>query len=191
MLGKVPTEIRGITSLVTLPATAITSEIITSKRLEISGLISLMISIERTKCTRPGLLNAKVSIAFSFYLFSFLIHNRWLHESIHVTLSYYWMTRTNFHKEKIMKIISKTSFFYFFTINCSRSTWTPKKGNVAEPGFCGHAPGIGKICINRMIATSICINLVKQLIWVTFWVCSFGVKGWSELNVNLQLSLNL
>lgn len=66
--------------VVYLPATAITSEIITGERLEISGLISLMISKKSPKCTRPGLLNAKVSTALSFYLLSFLIHNSWLHE---------------------------------------------------------------------------------------------------------------
>lgn len=31
-------------------------------------------------------------------------------------------------------------------IKYAKSTWTPKKGKVAEPGFWGQAPGKGVIC---------------------------------------------
>lgn len=33
----------------------------------------------------------------------------------------------------------------FITLLSQVGTWTPKKGKVAEPGFCGHAPGKGVI----------------------------------------------
>lgn len=33
----------------------------------------------------------------------------------------------------------------FITLLSQVGTWTPKKGRVAEPGFCGHAPGKGVI----------------------------------------------
>lgn len=85
-----------------------------------------MITIKSSKGPRPRIFHTKISIAFTFNLISFLINYDWLPDyPIPNEIAY-------------MKGTLNQCFSCIFT-------WTPKKGKVAEPGFCGQAPGKGVI----------------------------------------------
>lgn len=57
-----------------LPAATITTKIIAREWLEICRLISVMISIKSSKCTRPGTFYAEIPTALTFNFYTLLIN---------------------------------------------------------------------------------------------------------------------
>lgn len=128
------------------PATAVTSKIIASKWLEVSGFISFMIPIKSSECTRPWVFYTQIPTAHSFNLNTLLINNDRLQ------LKQKKMDEVGRHRPGEDIKWKKDKMFY------SIKTWTPKKGKVAEPGFCGQAPGSGVIW---QAATNTIINIFQ------------------------------